>query len=57
MHDYPPCRKFTPVLSCLYEEFNEDQKQIETVFFLGDKNYHQFEEYYGKMRWLALPRD
>ena len=57
MHDCPPCRKFTPVLSCLYEEFNEDQKQIEIVFFSGDKNDNQFEEYYGEMPWLALPRD
>jgi len=24
MHTCPPCREFTPLLSCLYEELNED---------------------------------
>ena len=57
MHTCPPCREFTPLLSSLYEELNEDQKVIEIIYFSGDKNEEQFEEYFSEMPWLALPRE
>jgi len=57
MHNCPPCREFTPLLSMLYEEVNEDEKILEIIFFSGDKNQEQFDEYYGEMPWLALPRE
>ena len=56
MHDCPPCREFTPMLSALYEEVNEDEKVLEIVFFSGDKTQALFDEYFGEMPWLALPR-
>eukprot|EP00356_Strombidium_inclinatum_P010475 CAMPEP_0170503606 /NCGR_PEP_ID=MMETSP0208-20121228/45329_1 /TAXON_ID=197538 /ORGANISM="Strombidium inclinatum, Strain S3" /LENGTH=83 /DNA_ID=CAMNT_0010783351 /DNA_START=9 /DNA_END=256 /DNA_ORIENTATION=+ len=57
MHNCPPCREFTPLLADLYEEANEDERQLEVVFFSGDKTDEQFSEYYAEMPWLALPRD
>ena len=45
------------MLANLYEELNEDQKQLEIIFFSGDKTEEEFNEYYGEMPWLALPRD
>ena len=56
MHTCPPCREFTPLLAALYEEFNEDEKQLEVVFFSGDKTDELFQEYYSEMPWVALPR-
>ena len=57
MHTCPPCREFTPLLSSLYEELNEDKKVIEIIYFSGDKNDEQFDEYFAEMPWLALPRE
>lgn len=56
MHNCPPCREFTPLLNMIYEEVNEDEKVLEVIFFSGDKTQEQFDEYYGEMPWLALPR-
>jgi nucleoredoxin len=56
MHDCPPCREFTPLLAALYEEVNEDAHQMEIIFFSGDKTDAVFNEYFGEMPWLALPR-
>ena len=56
MHNCPPCREFTPLLNMIYEEVNEDEKVMEVIFFSGDKTQEQFDEYYGEMPWLALPR-
>jgi len=55
MHTCPPCREFTPLLSALYEEFNEDEKQFEVIFFSGDSNENHYDEYYAEMPWPALP--
>ena len=40
----------------IYEEVNDDEKVLEVIFFSGDKTQEQFDEYYGEMPWLALPR-
>ena len=37
MHNCPPCRVFTPILSDLYNEINTDHKVMEIVFLSGDK--------------------
>ena len=55
MHNCPPCREFTPLLAELYNEVNENEKQIEVVFFSGDQDQNVYNEYYGEMPWLALP--
>ena len=57
MHNCPPCRAFTPMLADLYEEYNEDEKKFEIIFFSGDKSEEEFNNYFGEMPWLALPRD
>ena len=57
MHNCPPCREFTPLLASLYEELNEDSKVIEIIYFSGDKTEEEFQEYFGEMPWMALPRD
>lgn len=56
MHNCPPCREFTPILSALYEEVNYDEKVLEIIFFSGDKTQELFDEYFDEMPWLALPR-
>ena len=56
MHTCPPCREFTPLFTDLYKEYNENEKVFEVVFFSGDKNDQQYEEYYAEMPWLAVPR-
>ena len=55
MHNCPPCREFTPLLVELYNEHNENGKVIEVVFFSGDQDQSQYNEYFGEMPWLALP--
>ena len=56
MHNCPPCRKFTPIFAELYREVNESSKEFEVIFCSGDKTQEQFDEYYGEMPWVALPR-
>lgn len=55
MHTCPPCRKFTPILSMLYEEMNEDETQFEVFFFSGDGTQEMFDHYYAEMPWFAVP--
>lgn len=38
MHNCPPCREFTPLLDELYQEMNEQEQQMEVVFFSGDQS-------------------
>ena len=56
MHNCPPCRQFTPVFAELYKEINESEKVIEVIFLSGDKTQEEYDEYYGEMPWLALPK-
>ena len=55
MHTCPPCRKFTPLLSMLYQESNEDECKFEVVFFSGDGTQEMFDHYYEEMPWFAIP--
>ena len=56
MHNCPPCRMFTPIFADLYNEINADEKVMEVIFCSGDKTQEEFDEYYGEMPWLALPK-
>ena len=53
MHTCPPCREFTPLLTCIYEE--QEQKDFEVIFFSGDGREEHYHEYYAEMPWPALP--
>ncbi len=50
----PPCRKFTPVISILYEDMIEYYDDIEFVFISSDKSNIEFNEYWNKMSFPAL---
>jgi|688.fasta_scaffold17867_4 nucleoredoxin len=51
----PPCIKFTPILSKVYNELKELDKSIEIIFISSDKTIESFQHYYNYMPWLALP--
>jgi len=54
-HWCPPCRKFTPILAELYNQWNANGKQIEILFVSSDQEEHQFREYFDTMPWTAIP--
>ena len=56
MHNCPPCRMFTPLFAELYNEVNASEKVMEVIFCSGDKTQEEYDEYYGEMPWLALPK-
>ena len=51
----PPCIKFTPILSKVYNELKELDKSIEIIFISSDKTIESFQHYYNYMPWLSLP--
>ena len=53
MNDCPPCKEFTPLLKEIYDEVNQDEKQLEIVFLSGDKSQEQWNEYFNEMPWIA----
>ena len=55
MHNCPPCREFTPLLSELYKDMNEAERVMEVIFFSGDPQEDIYNEYYGEMPWKAMP--
>lgn len=54
-HWCPPCRRFTPILSNIYNDLKANDKSIEIVFISSDSSEESFLEYYQEMPWLALP--
>ena len=52
-----PCQGFTPELRRVYEELRGDGKRFEVVFVSADRSQEDFDAYYAKMPWLALPYD
>lgn len=56
----PPCQKFTPLLKDFYKTCHDNttndsiQDDLEVVYVSSDRDLAEFEEYYGKMPWLAL---
>jgi len=52
----PPCQRFTPLLIDFYKIAKEvSPNDFEIVFISSDKNQEEFDEYYRKMPWLAIP--
>jgi len=51
-----PCRRFTPQLVEAYETLKHTVgKEFEIVFISSDSDLDEFNQYYSKMPWLALP--
>lgn len=49
-----PCHQFTPKLAEAYESLYP-KGDFEIVFISSDKDDESFNEYFGKMPWLAVP--
>lgn len=52
----PPCQRFTPVLTEFYNAAKSSKSGLEIVFVSSDRHLEEFEAYYGKMPWLAIPQ-
>lgn len=50
-----PCRNFTPKLKEFYEKLQNRDQKLEIVFCTNDRNENEFQEYFAKMPWLAVP--
>jgi len=54
----PPCKAFTPMLADFYKQYaSKDGAGVEIVYVSSDKTVADFDAYYAKMPWLALPHD
>lgn len=51
----PHCQAFTTILIDFYSEINLQEKQFEIVLVTRDQNKEDFENYFSKMPWLAIP--
>jgi nucleoredoxin len=51
----PPCQRFTPILTEFYKTAKKSKLGFEIVYVSSDRSIEEFEEYYGKMPWLAIP--
>lgn len=52
----PPCRSYTPTLSKAHAEKSADGSNKGVVIFVSsDKDQEQFDEYYNKMSFFAVP--
>lgn len=51
----PPCQRFTPILTEFYNAAKESKSGFEIVYVSSDRSIEEFEKYYGKMPWLAIP--
>ena len=52
-----PCRQFTPQLSMHYNQAKTASKSFEVIFCSLDHNEADFDSYYAKMNWPAIPYD
>ena len=50
-----PCKRFTPILSQLYEDIKEEHDDFEIIFISSDKDQESFNKYFSTMPWYALP--
>jgi len=51
----PPCRAFTPKLSEFYSQLKAQRTDFELLFVSSDKTEEEFNEYFKKMSFGALP--
>jgi len=53
----PPCKRFTPLLIEFYNTAKKlsSTNEFEIIYVSSDRSNEEFEEYYGKMPWLAIP--
>ena len=51
-----PCKQFTPVLIDFYNAVGKDGG-LEVVYISSDSDMKEFNEYFGKMPWVAQPVD
>ena len=52
----PPCKAFSPVLIDFYRQ-HASKNGVEIIYLSSDSTVADFQAYYAKMPWLALPRD
>lgn len=54
-----PCRRFTPMLTEVYEHLKEkfEYHGVEVVFVSSDRSTTEFNQYYSSMPWAAVPYD
>eukprot|EP01041_Mallomonas_annulata_P008240 gene8240-16944_t len=50
-----PCQRFTPELAAFYKDMNKKGKKFEIVWISQDRSQEDFQQYYTKMPWLAVP--
>ena len=50
-----PCQQFTPLLKEFYTAVKREGKPFEIVFISHDRSIDEFNQYYSKMPWHALP--
>lgn len=50
-----PCQAFTPALDMFYDSINSFDKDVEVIYVSRDNTPEEFNEYYSKMPWLAVP--
>lgn len=55
-HWCPPCRRFTPLLCDVFENWKENNEKIQIVFISSDKNEKEFRTYFNNYHgdWLSL---
>ena len=51
----PPCKAFSPLLAEFYKACIKDDAKLEIVYVSSDSSIPEFEGYYAKMPWLAIP--
>lgn len=52
----PPCRAFSPILTDFYNKHAATHK-FQVVYVSSDRSLQEFDDYYGKMPWPAIPTD
>jgi nucleoredoxin len=49
------CENFLPEFVELYRSWNQRKRQIEVIYVSRDRNQEEFEYFFGRMPWLAVP--
>lgn len=54
-HWCPPCRAFMPKLVEAYHQIKDKHEAVEVIFISSDSDETEFQDFFAKMPWLALP--